>query len=152
MGCLTTRFIPIEKLDKTRKYYIAGFPKCGTKSFSKYMRNRGYDIIDGELDVTNIIVAENYDYYDRTPIIITRNPIERAWSDFHNFHRKTLSEACDWSFYKAGLQMWDALIYSLEYLKKLDGFPHENITDKPDLPIELKYEIIKELNICHCRE
>ena len=46
---MTTVFIPIEQLDKTKRYNIVGVPKCGTTSLCKYLRNKGYDIIETEL-------------------------------------------------------------------------------------------------------
>ena len=142
-----TKFIPIEKLDINQKYDIIGVPKCGTTSLGKYLRDKGYDIIETETNWTQINTAENYNMFHRTPIIIVRNPIERAWSDYNNIHTESLKNACDWSYYKAGLQMYDALIYSLEYLQTFPDFPKENINNKkPQLTKYFKDMIIKELH------
>ena len=124
---MTTVFIPIEKLNKNIRYNIIGIPKCGTTSLGKYLTDKGYDVIETELLFYNIERAENYDYWDRTPIIITRNPkeAERSWKNAFN---STIEQAKANSFFKAGLQMYDSLIYSLEYLKTISDFPHENKT------------------------
>jgi len=143
---VTTKFIPIEKLDKNQKYCIIGVPKCGTTSLGKYLRDKKYDVIEKETNWLDVGCAENYDMYDRTAIIIVRNPIERAWSDYNHWHR-SLTESCNWSYYKAGLQMYDALIYSLEYLKTIPDFPHENKgINKLKITLEIKKKIINELN------
>ncbi len=123
---MTTRFIPIERLDKNQKYIIVGIPKCGTTSLGKYLTDKGYDVLERELQFLNINCAENHDY-SRIPIIVTRNKIERVYSVMTAFNQ-TLEEACEMSYYQAGIQMWDCLIYSLEYLKTLKDFPHENKT------------------------
>lgn len=141
---LTTRFIPIEKLDKSRTYIIVGVQKCGTTSLGKYMRDKGFEVIEAERYFLNTGFAENHDYSNYTPIIVTRNPIERAWSDYKYFE-STLERACDNSYYRAGLQMWDSLIYSLEYLKTLPDFPHENIGKNDSLTPFMKHNIIREL-------
>jgi len=141
---MTTRFIPINQLDKTRNYIIVGVQKSGTTSLAKYMRDKGYDVIEAEKHFLNVEFATNHDYSNYTPIIITRNPIERAWSDY-NFFGGTLERACDNSFYKAGLQMWDALIYSLEYLKTITGFPWENRGNNTPIPDKIKDKIIQEI-------
>ena len=141
---MTTVFIPIEKLDKNIRYEIVGSPKCGTTSLGKYLRGKGYDVLESELTFFDIEKAHNHNYWDRTPIIVTRNPIERAYSDYKAFNR-TLKESCDWSYFKVCLQMWDALIYSLEYLKTIPNFPHENNGNRDIISHKIKKEIIKEL-------
>ena len=141
------RFLQIEKLDKTIKYEIIGVPKCGTTSLGEYLIKKGYDVIESEFSFLDIEKAENYNYYWRTPIIVTRNPIERAWSDYCFFKRDSIKHACDYSFFKAGLQMWDSLIYSLEYLKTVKDFPKiNNNENKPKLTPQIKNHIIHELS------
>jgi len=145
---MSSRFIPIELLDKKIKYLIVGVPKCGTTSLGSYLTDRGYDVLEHELIFLSTQTAERHDYYDRTPIVVVRNPIERAYSEFIAFGRETVKKACDFSFYKAGLQMWDCLIYSLEYLRTIPGFPHKNITEnKPIMTPQIKRQIIDELKI-----
>lgn len=142
------RFIPLEKLDKRIRYEIVGIPKCGTTSLGLYLKQRGYEVEESELQFFDIHKALTHDYYFRTPIIVTRNPIERAWSDYNYFQRESIKKACDFSFYKYGLQMWDGLIYSLEYLKTVKDFPIINDNqNKPEMTPEIKMQIIKELKL-----
>ena len=140
------RFIPIENLDINVRYEIVGIPKCGTTSLAEYMRKKGFDVIESEFSFLDYEKAINHNYRWRTPIIITRNRIERTWSDYNFFQRDSISEATRFSFYKAGFQMWDALIYSLEYLKTLNNFPKVNDNNKkPLMTDKIKKEIISEL-------
>jgi|APSaa5957512493_1039668.scaffolds.fasta_scaffold01253_4 hypothetical protein len=41
--------------------------------------------------------------------------------------------------------MYDALIYSLEYLKTLPNFPHEGDGKRGKIPDNIRQEIIKEI-------
>jgi hypothetical protein len=136
---MSTVFVPIEKLNKNRRYNIIGIPKCGTTSLGKYLTDKGYDVIESELYFYSIKYAENYNYWDRTPIIITRNPREAEIS-FKNYFNSTEEQAKQNSFFKAGIQMYDALIYSLEYLKTIPDFPHMNkALPYEDAYIKIKY-------------
>lgn len=129
------------KLDISKKYEIVGVPKCGTSSLGEYMRRLGYDVIESELQFSN----PNYKT-DRIPIIITRDPVERVWSDF-NFFKRSLKESCEWSKYEKYIKLWhEPVIYTLEELSKLDDFPHhnENII-KPQLDEQTRNKIIMEL-------
>ena len=128
---MTTIFIPIEKLDKKIRYNIIGIPKCGTTSLGKYLSDKGYDVIETELSFYDYERAENYNYWDRTPIIITRNPKETERS-YKNSFNSTDDKAKQNAYFKAGLQMYDALIYSLEYLKTIPDFPHLNKARTPE--------------------
>ena len=143
---MTVRFIPIEKLDKKRHYEIIGIAKSGTSSLGNYLRSKQFDVEESELDFLNIDYALNFDYYNKTPIIITRNIIKRTWSDYNFFKRKNLYKAAYFSQYKAGFSMWDSLIYSLEYLKTLHDFPLINDNKiKPKLTKSIQAKIIKSL-------
>lgn len=122
---MATRFVPIQFLDKKAKYNIVGIAKCGTSSLMKYMIDTGFDVLNSEPQFYNIEYAKNFDYSLRIPIIITRSPIKRTESHIKYF-KSTREEALQHSYYKAGLQMWDALIYSLEYLQTIPNFPHQN--------------------------
>jgi hypothetical protein len=142
------RFIPLDKLNKNRRYEIVGVPKCGTTSLAEYMRKKGFDVEESELQFFDIHKAHTHDYYFRTPIIVVRNPIERAWSDYNFFERDSIEKACDFSFYQYGLQMWDSLIYSLEYLMTIPDFPKLNYNkNKSILTNDIKKNIIKELKL-----
>lgn len=146
LGVMGFRFIPVANLDINKRYEIVGIPKCGTPSLAKYMREKGFDVIESEFSFLDYEKAINHNYRWRTPIIITRNRIERTWSDYNFFKRDSLFEASRFSYYKAGLQMWDALIYSLEYLKTIEDFPKINDNDKkPIMTDEIKKQVLLEL-------
>ncbi len=130
-------------LDKSKKYEIVGSPKCGTSSLGEHMRRLGYDVIEHELRFSNKEYAEQI---ERIPIIITRNPVERAWSDF-NYFKRTLKESCEWSKYEKYIKLWkNPIIFKLEELKELPDFPchNENIT-KPQLDEQTRDKIIMEI-------
>jgi len=113
-------------LDKSKKYSIVGSPKCGTSSLGEYMRRLGYDVTEDELYFSD---KEHYPYTDRIPIIILRDPVERAWSDFNffsNWH-DTLEKACEWSKYEKHTKAWNnPIIFHLEELQTIKDFPHHN--------------------------
>ncbi len=106
-------------------YEIVGIPKCGTSSLGEYLRRLGHDVIENELMFLDTDYAENYSY-ERIPIIITRNKQERDESD-KLFFDIDGQDSTFWSQYDAGIEMFYApLIVSLEYMKKIKGFPHHN--------------------------
>jgi hypothetical protein len=129
-------------LDKSKKYSIVGVPKCGTSSLGEYMRRMGYDVTEDELYFADKTCYPNS---DRKPLIILRDPVERAWSDFNFFHgdHETLEEACEWSRYEKYLKNWpDAVIFQLEELQKLEEFPHHNHNiHKPELDNDTRKKI-----------
>ena len=85
---------------------------------------------------------------ERQPIIMLRNPIERAWSHFWFLYLKKpiektdqfvnetrMMEVCAKSVYKNYLhkfKRWNPILLSQEVVKKLDGFPvaNKNFTTK----------------------
>lgn len=143
---MTTRFIPLDKLDKSIHYVIVGVQKSGTSSLYDLMLSMGFIVEKSEFSFLRVEDAENFDYTNFTPIIIVRNPLERAWSDHNYFKNTSFPDSCDASFYKAGLQMWDSLIYSLEYLKSLPNFPHiRSNNKKKKLTNNIKKKILTEL-------
>ena len=145
MGDLT--FVPIEKLDRSKKYNIVGIQKCGTSSLYSFLVKRGFDVIDNKHWIAQEVdTALNYDY-KRIPIIITRDPVKRTFSDFRFFPRQTIREATFLSDYIGICSMWCGIIYSLEYLKTFDDFPHLNISDReydimtPEIELKIKEEL-----------
>lgn len=131
-------------LDKSQKYSIVGVPKCGTSSLGEYMRRLGYDVDEMELNFTNPKFAKSL---TRIPIIITRDVIDRTWSDYLFFQRKTVKEACNWSRYEDGINLFkNPIIFKLEDMIKIPDFPHhnENIYKQP-LTENIRKEIIMEL-------
>ena len=139
-------FIPIEKLDKSKKYDIVGIQKSGTTSLQSFLINRGFDVISNDWIAQEVDSALNYDY-KRIPIIITRDPVKRTFSDFRFFPRQTIREATFLSDYIGICSMWCGIIYSLEYLKTFDDFPHLNISDReydimtPEIELKIKEEL-----------
>ena len=132
-------------LDKSKQYSIVGSPKCGTSILGEYMRRNGYDVVEEEL---NFMDKEYAEKLDRIPIIITRDPVERAWSDMSFFKRDTLEKACEWSRYDEGIKLYNnPIVFKLEELLKLKGFPHhnENIT-KTSLDMSTRKLIEMELS------
>lgn len=81
---------------------------------------KGFDVISSELQFYDMDFALNHNYFDRTPIMITRNPKQAYESQ-----KKAFGES---KIFQYGIQMWDSLIFSLEYLNTLKDFPHENKT------------------------
>lgn len=134
-------------LDIKKKYSIIGSPKCGTSSLGEYMRRLGYDVLEEELHFMDFVKARTL---DRIPIIILRDPVERAWSDFCHFKdlNPTLEQACRWSRYEEGIKLWkNPIIFHLEELVKIPEFPHhnENIF-KPKLDDENREKIMRLLS------
>lgn len=118
---------PID-LDKSKRYMIVGSPKSGTNSLMEYMINNGFDIIKNDLAFCNQERVLEEDI-DRIPIIVLRNPIERAWSDFNFFDNVhfTLEEACEWSKYEKHIKLWNnPIIFQFEELIKIKDFPNKN--------------------------
>jgi len=142
---LDSGFIPIDKLDKSIHYVIVGVRKSGTTALFNYMLSLGFMVRKSEFSFQNVNDAESWDYSNFTPIIIVRNPIERAWTDYNTLGHFNMKEGCDNSYYKSGLQMWNALIYSLEDLSRLPDFPHLNQSNKPSITPEIKDRILIEL-------
>ena len=145
MGHLT--FVPIEKLDKSKKYDIVGIQKCGTSSLYSFLVKRGFDVTDNNHENAPIPDFALYYDYKRIPIIITRDPIKRAFSDFRFFGRQNWRDATFLSDYIGICSMWCGIIYSLEYLKTFDDFPHWNQSgrDYDILTPEIELKIRKEL-------
>lgn len=136
-------------LDKSKKYSIVGAPKSGTSSLGEFMRREMYDVTEDELYFDDI---EHYPHTDRIPIVILREPIERAWSDYlffgstpeANFHT-TLKECCEWSKYGKHLKNWpNAIIFYFEDLIQLPDFPHHNRNPKKPKIDEASRKIIMD--------
>lgn len=134
------------------KYIIIGCRKCGTTSLEKFMKNEKLDVIREERLFTR---TDGFDvwkglYSDRRPVIILRDPVERAWSDYcYQKYMKSeasslsLEEKCEekrydpvmgdrniimQSRYEQWLKPWrkaEPVIYRLEEMKKIPEFPHE---------------------------
>ena len=123
---------------------IVGFPKCGTYSLAKFHKIPSLELIHRE----NGLRDWEESYSDKTPLIITRDPIERIWSlyiDFNYYRDLTLKEfldckpsrfetidPVDWCDYEKWIKPWskfNPIVVKLEIMKTSDGFPHENKGD-----------------------
>ena len=145
---------PLSELDKKKFYTIVGGSKCGTTSTAKYLQSLGYSIekADGWFDKPKFIEswANKNNQQHIVPLIILRDPIERAWSHFHYmFQNKPYDETDDkikaerlekvsrLSCYTRWLGEWldlGAVVLWYEDLIELPNFPHENKTKvKPEL-------------------
>jgi|LWDU01.1.fsa_nt_gi hypothetical protein len=140
----------IDDLDITKKYMIVGVRKSGTQSLKKYLIDKGFNI---ECFEGRFSLPEYYNTHDysRIPIVILRDPVERAWSDYEYFKEYNppmnpngLSDSIEVSKYDKYLKHWDCIIFSLEDLMKLDDFPKININEKK-IPISIN--IKKEIEI-----
>ena len=134
-------------LDKEQKYSIVGAPKAGTSSLAEYMRQNYYDVTEDELHFFDSDYASKLSL--RVPIIITRDPVERAWSDYNFFKdwHDTHEKACEWSKYEKYMKLYPhAKVFKLEELQKLDGFPcHNQNPNKPELTEEIRRDIRRVL-------
>ena len=75
-----------------QKMLIIGAHKCGTTSLQRYYEARGCDVVRNTQLFTRWDGPEVYKrkYSDRIPVVILRDPIERAWSDYHHRLRRDL--------------------------------------------------------------
>ena len=123
----------IDDLDINQKYMIVGVRKSGTQSLKAYLLSKGYDVECNEGRFTIQSQWESHDY-TRQPIILIRDCIERAWSDYEYFKNDDpptnpngLTDALEPSKYKKYLIHWkNPIVLTLGYLKTLDGFPIRN--------------------------
>ncbi len=71
---------------------IIGAHKCGTTSLQRYYEARGCDVVRNTQLFTRWDGPEVYTrkYSDRIPVVILRDPIERAWSDYHHRLRRDM--------------------------------------------------------------
>lgn len=79
----------LSKLNPDESYNIIGFMKCGTTALESWMKDKGYDVIRHEWHVVSPKGLQTHLklYPGRTPIILMREPIARAWSHIHYFGR-----------------------------------------------------------------
>lgn len=132
------------------KYVIIGFIKCGQVSLKKMLEAQGHEVERYEVATHHLgprMIKKTYPEYE--PVIITRDPIKRIWSQYQylketKFHDKSFEDYLDiwnthhfWfhenpifqSHYEEHLPRWpNAIIYKFEDLIKDPNFPHENPT------------------------
>ena len=141
---------------KGNSYVIVGFPKCGTQSLMKYLHKNGIDCLSREAWI--FMGQQGIEYYKKhcsnyAPIIVTRNPVERAWSDYwhtiqlnkdigltETTRKKLLEKVSRSSFYDKNIHLWNKLspiMLRFESLLEQKDFPQENKTEfkeKLDVP------------------
>jgi hypothetical protein len=135
-------------LDKDKQYIIVGVSKCGTTSTAKFLSSQGYHIEkrDGWFWQHAYVndFGKSRETKDKIPIVILRDPVERAWSHYHymfqnkpvedtdeKIKNKRLEEVSRLSYYDKWLKQWidkGAIVMTYEGLLEMEGFPHENKT------------------------
>ena len=139
------------------KYVIIGFPKCGQVSLVEWLKKQGHEAIRNDIiwkiDAVQTI-KQNYIDKGYIPIIITRDPVERIWSGFNYWHYRTRGitlpdylkmesyntsigeenpiKQSDYLRYAEPYKKYNVIIYKLEELQEIPGFPHENKTQKKE--------------------
>lgn len=130
---------------------IVGVRKSGTQSFKRFLLGRGYDVECWEGRFTLPRFYETHDY-TRIPIIITRDPVERAWSDYKFFkdydppmNPRGIDDAIEPSKYEKYSKFWNCLTFRLEDLIKESDFPHENKGKPIPMSAEIRQKITESL-------
>jgi len=102
---------------------IVGVKKSGTQSFNRFLLDRGYDV---ECYEGRFTIPEFYNTHDysRIPLVVIRDPVERAWSDYNYFkdynppiNTNGLDDSIEVSNYEKYLKFWDCIVYKLESIK-----------------------------------
>ncbi len=148
----------LSDLDKNKSYILVGVSKCGTTSMVKYLKDNGYDIVKQDGWFWDSKFIDDFKH-DKTPLIVIRNPIERAWSHYnYSFQNKPeeatpqhivdrrLEECSRKSAYTYFLARWmekfDTVVLRYEEFVDLDDFPHENETKyKPKISNDIAEKI-----------
>lgn len=137
-------------------YVVVGFPKCGTQSLVEYLHKNGFDCLSREAWI--VLGQQGVEYYKKhcaeyIPIIVTRNPVDRAWSDYwytiqlnkdegltETKRKELLEKVSRQSFYDKNIHFWDEfkpVNLRFESLVEQEDFPQENKTiykEKLDVP------------------
>jgi len=140
-------------LDYLKKYVIVGFPKCGQISLETYLKNHGHDVQRHDTiwrtNARQIIEDQNP---GRIPLIITRDPVQMIWSSYFYWHYKVVMkfekylthrvhresslghenpiEHADYEKHVRKFEDMNPILYKFEELIQIEGYPHENKTDK----------------------
>jgi len=135
------------------KYVIIGGRKCGTTSLEVFLNMQGFNVVRREQLFTKNDGYElyNQEFSEYQPILILREPVDRAFSDWKysvqekrtelNFREYCLTENYSPSLgelnpikqskYKKWFMNWniELEIMSLEHMQKQKGFPRINTTE-----------------------
>lgn len=130
------------------KYVIVGFIKCGQVSLKKKLESEGHEVRRFECATNPLgprMIKKLHPGFE--PVIITRDPIKRIWSQYKFLSEKfdyemTFEQYCHYwnhhliwfnenpifqSNYDEHLKHWDnPLVYELEECIKDPAFPKEN--------------------------
>ena len=135
------------------KYVIVGFPKCGQISLETYLRGLGYDVQRHDIiwrsNASDMVKTQNP---GRTPIIMTRDPIQMIWSSYFYWHYKeTMSfekylkhkvvresslgneNPIDHADYEKHINKFldmKPILLKFEDMITIEDYPHENKTEK----------------------
>lgn len=146
------------------KYAIIGFPKCGTVSLEEYLkRDKKNEVIRVVPEIAwlpNAHRTYKAYYSEYTPVLITRDPFDRLWSAYRFytfFHGVTWEEflngndpryhfiGCskikgkwDYTPHINRFAEWNPLVFSLEEMQKRPDFPHNNKTDREEMPLQFR--------------
>jgi len=136
------------------KYVIIGGRKCGTTSLEVFLNMQGFNVVRREQLFTKTDGFKLYcqEFSDYRPILILRDPTERAYSDWKYAVQEKRTKlnyrdyCLDKNNYNPGLGELNPIIQSqytkwfknwnlkievmtLEDMKKVQGFPKLNNTD-----------------------
>lgn len=146
------------------KFYIPGFPKCGSTSLEKYLLDKKFDVVREESMYRHSLGILKYklQFPDYQTLFIIREPIERIWSHY-NYKRyyqagdrneikcsfeealEKYPEIIEPSNYDMWLNKWKStnpIVIKLEELQKQPDFPMKNVTEKSTLNESQKNSII----------
>lgn len=137
------------KLTKDIKYCIIGVSGSATASLLTYMKSEGYEVSIEKDWFWQKDKCYNFPV-DVTPLIIMRNPLERAWSHFcslpddeyeHNpkARQRNLEYVSRLSSYDIWLNMWKAVVPTTEVVF------YEDLIGTRNFPHERKQEVKAEL-------
>lgn len=150
------------------KYAVIGFPKCGTISTDKWLRDKGEDSVKIEWPIFWEVSKVKQLLQDRTPVIVTRNKDDFLWSFYEYFGYKgqlpfkdflelrirstrflnfTPLEMSDYDMWIDNLSSLDPIVYKLEELQSLPEFPHENLTRRKTVIPDEEKETLSSLSI-----
>ena len=137
------QYLTSKGIVKEKQYVIIGFSKSGTTSMVNYADQNGYDMLKRDSWMFNTLDQERKEVLNsRIPIILFRNPIERARSHYWFLFQKKpfegvseyvreirMNEVCAKSVYRNYLgrfRKWNPILLSQEVLKLFDEFPVAN--------------------------
>lgn len=136
-------------IEKGTSYVIVGFPQCGAQSLAEYLHKNGINCLSNEAWI--LLGEQGIEYYQKhcseyNPIIVTRNPVERAWSDYwytiqlnkdqgltETLRKALLKKVSGDSFYDRYMGLWikkfEPVLLRFESLLQQEDFPQENQTE-----------------------